>query len=201
VRLSVKDLSLLYEYWSYLALVRAVSEATGVAVPVRSLFTVTERGLRVDLARGRETAVTFAARAGRRITVRYNPLFAGGPVLVPQRPDVVVTLDDPNWPRLHLVLDAKYRVDASAEYTGRYLSPGPPEDAINVLHRYRDAILEIDRDAAPEERPERTVVHAAAAFPYREPRPGAFRESRLWRELDRLGVGAIPLLPGDVEYL
>ncbi len=199
VRLSVKDLSLLYEYWCYLALVRLVSEETGRDVPVRELFRVTERGLHVSLRKGSETALHFSAAAGRRVTVRYNPRFAGEAVLVPQRPDLVITLDDPDWPKLHLLVDAKYRVDASPEYVARYGAPGPPEDAVNVLHRYRDAILEIERAAG--DRPERTVVHAAAAFPYREPADGAFRESLMWRSLDRLGVGAIPLLPGDTDYL
>lgn len=201
VRLSLKDLSLLYEYWCYLALVGLVSEETGSPVPVRELFRVTERGLHVRLRKGTETAVTFPERSGRRVSVRYNPRFSGEDVLVPQRPDVVVTLENPGWPRLHLLVDAKYRVDASHEFVARYGAPGPPEDAVNAMHRYRDAILEREPGDRAGERPKRTVVQAAAAFPYREPSPGAFHESLLWRSLDRLGVGAVPMLPGDTEYL
>lgn len=202
VRLSVKEISLLYEYWTYLALVRLVGEELGQSVPVRDLFKTTERGLQVTLARGRETSLAFAAHDRRTVTVRYNPLFSGDPVLIPQRPDVVVTLADPEWPKLHLILDAKYRVDATVEYLERYLAPGPPEDALNVLHRYRDAILELDRTtAAVTARPERSVVLAAAAFPYRDAEENGFRRSRLWRAHDRIGVGAVPALPGDVDYL
>ena len=34
---------------------------------------------------------------------------------------------------MHLVLDAKYRLDASPEYITRYKSPGPPEDTLNSI--------------------------------------------------------------------
>ncbi|MBX5465018.1 MAG: hypothetical protein IRZ26_05630, partial [Clostridia bacterium] len=94
-----------------------------------------------------------------------------------------------------------------------YGLPGPPTNAIDVLHRYRDAILAVLREtpdallpagsgpgpAGP--RPKHTVVQAAALFPYREEAPGAYRESRLWRSLDAIGIGAVPLLPGHDHYL
>lgn len=201
VRLSLKDLSLLYEYWCFLALLRLVAEEMGQAIPVHQLIAAEQRGLRVLLQRGIEHAVVFHARGGRKITVTYNPRFQGQSLLVPQQPDMVLTFDDPAWPTVRLVLDAKYRIDGSPEYIDRYGSPGPPDDAVNVLHRYRDAILELDTSVAHSAGPKRTVVQAAALFPYREEITGAFRRSRLWEALERLGVGALPLLPGDTEYL
>ena len=66
-------------------------------------------------------------------------------MLIPQRPDMVITLEKKDWPAMHLVLDAKYRLDASPDYINRYKSPGPPEDALNSMHRYRDAILELQK--------------------------------------------------------
>ena len=98
----------------------------------------------------------------------------------------------PGGPALHAVLDAKYRLDASAGYRRRYGLPGPPTDALGDLHRYRDAI----RIGG-----ERAVTHAVALFPYREERPGAWAASRHRRALLDLGVGAIPLLPGETEPL
>ncbi len=55
--------------------------------------------------------------------------------------------------------------------------PGPPREALNTLHRYRDAI----RDASGAQ--------------------GAFARSRLHRLLDEIGVGALPMLPGATAYL
>jgi hypothetical protein len=63
------------------------------------------------------------------------------------------------------------------------------------MHRYRDAILEEVGDAT-----RRTVVQAAALFPLRV-KPEDFEAGRLWRALRRIGVGAIPLLPGHEQFL
>lgn len=52
-----------------------------------------------------------------------------------------------------------------------------------------------------KDRPKHTVVQAVGAFPYREPHAGAFGRSRLWASLERLGIGAVPLLPDSTEYL
>lgn len=201
VRLSVKELSQLYEYWCYLALLRLISEATGKAIPVRKLFSVRQQGLQVLLQKGRTSSVAFEDCNGRKIKVAYNPRFQGEFVLIPQQPDMLVTLEDPEWPVLHLLLDAKYRVDSSPEFMGRYASPGPPEDALNVLHRYQDAIIESGQPGEEKGNPGRTIVQAAAVFPYREPVDGGYRGSLLWKSLARIGVGAVPLLPGDDSYM
>lgn len=194
IRLSVKDLSLLYEYWCYLALLRLVAEETGQPIPTKDFFNISQQGLHVLLQKGSAKAIRFNTNGGRRITVAYNPLFKGDAVLIPQQPDMLITFDDPNWPKLHLLLDAKYRVDASPDYKNRYLTSGPPEDALNVLHRYRDAILENDGADQLTKCPKRSIVQAAAAFPYRDEAPEAFKGSLLWQSLERLGVGAVPLL-------
>jgi uncharacterized protein len=204
-RLSVKELSTLYEYWCYLTLLRVVSEETGRPISTNELFAVRQRGLQILLQKGQESARTFSLAKGRKVTVTYNPAYGGGrsngPILVPQRPDMLVGFEDPSWPRVHLLVDAKYRLDTSPEYLQRYTLPGPPEDAINVLHRYRDAILETSQERQPSGQPKRTVVQATAVFPFRESPEQDFRKSLLWRSLDRIGVGAIPLLPGNVDYL
>ncbi|HEX7242746.1 MAG TPA: DUF2357 domain-containing protein [Longimicrobiaceae bacterium] len=197
VRLAVKDLALLYEYWCFLAVARALAELTGHPLPAGRLLSVEEHGLRVRLRRGREQSLAFATADGRRIRLTYNPRFGGPPLLVPQQPDMLLEVEGPDGAATRVVLDAKYRVAADPAYLERYGAPGPPEDALNVLHRYRDAIVRPGSGSGPE----RVVARAVALFPYREPAPGAFRRSRLWRSLDTLGIGAIPLLPGSTEHL
>jgi hypothetical protein len=197
VRLAVKDLALLYEYWCFLALARILAARSGGGLPARRLLAVEERGLRVLLRRGREQSLAFDLEGGVRAVLTYNPRFGGEPLLVPQQPDLLLEVRRPDGTAARVVLDAKYRVAADPEYVERYGSPGPPEDALNVLHRYRDAIVRPGPGAGPE----RIVGRAAALFPFREAEPGAFGASRLWKSLDGLGVGAIPLLPGSTEYL
>lgn len=78
LQLSVKDLSLLYEYWCYLALLRLISEETGQQIPVKELFAVQQNGLRVLLNRGQEQRVCFPSKGGGHITATIIPVFGGG---------------------------------------------------------------------------------------------------------------------------
>lgn len=199
LHLTVKDLSTLYEYWCYLALLRLLSEETGQPIPLEHLFSVSQEGLQVLLKRGRENRARFVAPNGSEMEVTYNPTFRGDFILVPQKPDMILALKEPDWPRMHLVMDAKYRVDASEEYVSKYRVPGPPEDALNLLHRYRDAIIEAESSQAALSQPKRTVVQAAVVYPYET--QVDFDQSPLWQSLHRLGIGAIPLLPGETIYL
>ena len=201
VELSVKDIYLLYEYWCYLALVRLVSKLLGKQIPVGQLLVLDHDGLRVQLKRGYKSTVRFVVNNSSSIEVTYNPKFTKAAYLLPQQPDIVLTLKDPDWPTMRLVLDAKYRIEISQDYVSQFGSPGPPQDAINVLHRYRDAILEETSSEGPRsERLKHSVVEGAALFPYVD-KDDQFSNSRFWTSLERLGIGAIPFLPNETRYL
>ena len=195
---STKDLSELYEYWCYLSLLRMLRHELGEPINLRDLIRQDGSALRVQLKKGQSTRLNFRA-SDRKVSVSYNPEYSGRHLLLAQKPDMLVTIEDESWPPLTLVVDAKYRVKSDADYIASFDSAGPPEDALNVLHRYRDALLESD---ASQQTPrlKRTVVQAAAMFPYVEATSGAFGGGRLWKSLQTLGVGAIPMLPGHTEY-
>ena len=187
-RASLVDLHELYEIWAYLAVLRAVARVLGEPVDPAAFVRAEPVGLRLALQTGRAHAVRFDTPGGP-VAVAYQSRFGGG--LLAQRPDLLLSAGR-GGKRRRYVLDAKYRLDDAAGYVRRHGSPGPPEDALGDLHRYRDAIVE---------RGDRTVREAVALFPFRESEPGAFGESRLWRSIETLGVGAIPLLPGETGYL
>ena len=191
---ATRDLHYLYEMWCYLTVVRSVSRILEVSIPEHDFFRAEHHGIRFMLRRGHRHRVAFEHR-GRHIQVAYNPRFAARPGLLTQRPDILLAITDENTKR-HYVLDAKYRRDDSAGYARRYGAPGPPEEALGDLHRYRDAIVEADG-----ERVRRSVVQAVALYPYRELEPEAFAKSRLWKSIETVGVGAIPLVPGATVYL
>jgi hypothetical protein len=194
---SVKDLSVLYEYWCYLALLQIVAGETGSRIPPASLIAIQRGGLRVMLRRGRATQVAFADRGSRRVLVTYNPQFAGNAMLIAQRPDILITLRDRDWPDMNLVVDAKYRIDSSAEYLREHGVTGPPRDGLNALHRYRDAIIARRPD---DTRPLRSVIQAIAVFPGSAP-VAEFQGAAMWRSIDEIGVGAIPALPESLDLL
>lgn len=202
LRLSVKDLDVLYEYWVFLAMVKIIRDEYGLPEDLGGLFRIRQSGVGVRLMQGRRQTVPFRAGENRRIAVTYNPQFDDhDTTLIPQKPDILIRFEEEGWPRIQLICDAKYRIDATDEYHNQYKSFGPPRDAINVLHRYRDAILEIDKEDNRDQTPKRSVIQAAALFPYVERQIGEFRESRLWRSIERFGIGAIPALPSNLGYL
>ncbi len=202
IRLAVKDLEVLYEYWTYLTVVRIIQEEHGPPQNLESLFRIRPSGLSVRLKQGESQQVAFSSGNRRTIRVKYNPQFLNhDTTLIPQKPDILIRFEDDGWPIMQLVADAKYRIDASEKYRQQFKSFGPPTDAINVLHRYRDAILEIDADQPARLGLKRSVVQAAALFPMNLFPSEDFRDSRLWQSLNRFGVGAIPVLPSNTAFL
>jgi predicted component of viral defense system (DUF524 family) len=142
VRLSVKDLSSLYENWVYVEVLRIIELLAGNGTNPPVTISLGRIGVSQVLAKGRENIARFDLGQGRRIEVIYNPQFQNpAAILIPQRPDILIRLIQPGWPGVQVILDAKYRVDSSPEYRRQFGTAGPPADAINVLHRYRDAVL------------------------------------------------------------
>lgn len=199
LELSLKDISTLYEYWCYLAVLDIVARRTGSPVDARNLVQVSAAGLQVMLRKGRSSASHFPLADGRRIRVEYNPRYDTH-VLLSQQPDIVIAVEEPGRPTVRVVLDAKYRVDASIENREKLGIVGPPADALNVLHRYRDAIL--TEEPSPDEscRVARSVVYAASLYPAVDV-DAEFAESKLARQLRAVGVGAIPFLPSNRELV
>jgi len=199
VGLSVKEIHALYEYWCYLTLLRLIAKITGEPIPIRELFSIEQNGLRVRLRRGTSQTVKFST-GGRILEVAYNPEYRGDAYILSQKPDVVLTIHNPNWPAQRLVIDAKYRIETSPGYVKHYGSPGPPQASIDALHRYRDAILDETGLRGPRsETVKRSVVEGVALFPYADV-DDQFRSSRFWTRRKRVGIGAIPLLPRETRY-
>ncbi len=191
---ATRDLHLLYELWCYLIVVRRTACFLDQNISEHDFFRAEHQGVRLMLRRGQRHSVTFD-REEQRVQIAYNPRFAARPGLLAQRPDILITVEN-QGSIYRYVLDAKYRRDDATGYVRRYGAPGPPEDALGDLHRYRDAIIEADGTGV-----RRSVVQAVALYPYREPEPEAFSASRLWTSIATVGVGAIPLVPGATHYL
>ena len=188
VRPSLLDLAGLYEAWCALALVRAVADVLQTPAPPTP-FGLVRTGLGVRLRRGRRSALTLSGR-GVHVEVAYSPRFADPRALLAQRPDFLLTVRGATTCRV--VLDAKYRRDDRPASAARYGVAPPPADALGVLHRYRDAIL--GPDGAPG-----WIDEAVALFPPAD--LSGYASSRLWTGLATIGIGALPLVPGETAWL
>ena len=185
---ATRDLHMLYEMWCYVVVLREIARILDQPLEPVDFFRWEHRGIRMVLQKGLSHAVTFNLGA-RSIRVSYNPRFDARRGLLAQRPDILLEIGGSTVRRF--ILDSKYRRDDSSAYRRRFGAPGPPEDALGDLHRYRDAI----RDQGGR----RTIEQAVALYPYRP--DDTFPESKLWSAIERVGVGALPLLPGAREYL
>ena len=123
-----------------------------------------------------------------------------------QRPDIIVNIKKANGEVLTYLYDAKYRVwsDSNLDKTEDWyerdneateLLQGadyPPADAINQMHRYRDAIYYGLSDA---ERPKsKEVIGGYVLFPGRGDQESI--ENRFYsKSIQQVNIGAFPLLP------
>jgi uncharacterized protein len=190
---SVSDVHQLYEVWCFIKVVNFVLQACGGPVDVSAVVGTEERGVRIRLKAGHEIAIADASHE-RTIVITYNQTFDGP--TGNQKPDITITFKQSGRRDLILVLDAKYRVDRTSEYIKRFGIIGPPIDAVNALHRYRDAIfLEVENSSKL-----RPVIKGVALFPASESECTSLKTSPLYNSIGSLGIGALPFLPGNTQH-
>ena len=120
-----------------------------------------------------------------------------------QRPDIVVTITKPDGFVLTYLYDAKYRVqddkndgelDEGADID---LADYPLPDAINQMHRYRDAIYYAMKE---DERPRgKEIIGGYILFPGRT-EGDAVKNRYFYKSIKQVNIGAFPLLPADEEH-
>lgn len=115
------------------------------------------------------------------------------------RPDIVLTVVKPDGFELTYLFDAKYRLlddnklnrEDREEYDASGGADTPPADAINQMHRYRDAIYYgSDRftHAAKE------IIGGYILFPGRGDNESV-RKRFFYQSIETVNIGAFPLLP------
>lgn len=200
LKLQLKNLHELYEYWCFLHIVQFLRKE--LELKNQDLIGLDIDSIIVKLAKGRRSELIFAGEDGKEVTLFYNPSFpwpdaklSGG-----QRPDIVLQFWQRNSKeRQHIatyIFDAKYRIETDKDYLMRYGCPGPPESAINQMHRYRDALFEHFSESGAFER---VAYGAYVLFPFHDER--SFSESRFFRSVHTINVGAFPALPGHTSLI
>ena len=187
-----RQISELYEQWCFLKVASLIGEVVQKEVDPTALFAVDEEGLRIRLRRGAASQIRIRAEGGSGYSVTYNREFRT--ITGVQRPDIVVQVDHGRSPSTLVILDAKYRIAYSSGDKSQ--SGSAPVDAINALHRYRDAIYVSDNG-----RSVRPVVVGAVLFPPSYWDDNNLRESPFWQSIDLVGIGAVPLRPDNDSFL
>ena len=206
-RLQTKDIATLYEIWCFIEVSHIVKEKLHLSdddidqrnrMEMNGLFTW-------DLGKGEHSRILFKKDGVELAELIYNPKstehenkLVGIKDLVvptvPQKPDIVLQLtksDLQEGMKLTYLFDAKYRIDGK-DKNGVDV---PPEDAINQMHRYRDAIYYKDyqTDSLKKE-----VIGGYILFPG-DGEPTDVAVSKFYRTIDKVNIGAFPLRPKDVH--
>ena len=206
-RVPMKDTALLYEYWCYIKLNRLIYDkrrADGSRkYPVKegNLFKVSDGGITVDLQKGKsDSQIRYRDLVnGEEVVLAYNPSYHQG-TAISQKPDNVVSItkngqDD----RFSYVFDAKYRINGTepdSAYVKMYGGPGPVEDTINTMHRYRDAIMARENKFDPDSGFVREMFGAYVLFPYGDEKR-EYKNHPFYRSIETVNIGGLPFLPGN----
>lgn len=94
---------------------------------------------------------------------------------------------------------AKYRLNPAYEgtpYAQKYGAPGPEEEDINTMHRYRDTIM-FENPVTSEF--ERSMFGAYVLFPH--PDEERFREHRFYKSIKKVNIGAFPFLLNNTRLM
>lgn len=205
-RLQTKDIATLYEIWCFIEVSHIVKEQLHLAdedlehrnrMEMNGLFTW-------KLGKGEHSRILFKKDDVELAELVYNLKSTetdGSSVgikelvvpTVPQKPDIVLRLtknDLQEGMKFTYLFDAKYRIDGKVNGVDV-----PPDEAINQMHRYRDAIYYKDysSDALKKE-----VIGGYILFPG-DGTSVDVEMSRFYKSIEKVNIGAFPLRPRDEE--
>lgn len=184
-------ISELYEEWCYLKVATLVGELTNGAIDPRDTIEICNGKLRMRFKKNKSSRIEIETDTGDMFHVAYNMKYPT--VTGVQKPDIIIEVNRGRHPSTVLVLDAKYRLTDRDTY-GNPIEPQPPVDAINALHRYRDAIY-----LSESRRKVRPVVKGVILYP--PDKDADMNRLPYWDSIEQVGIGAIPLLPSKDEHL
>ena len=203
-RLQTKDIATLYEIWCFIEVSHIVKEKLQVSdadvdhrnrMEMNGVFTW-------ELGKGEHSRILFKKDNVELAELVYNPKSterenAGMGMkdlvvrTVPQKPDIVLQLtknDLQQGMKMTYLFDAKYRIADRQNGVDT-----PPDDAINQMHRYRDAIYYKDYDGQSLKK---EVIGGYILFPG-DGEKADVEVSRFYKSISEVNIGAFPLRPKD----
>ncbi len=206
-RMETKDIATLYEIWCFIEVSHIVREQLGISeedmdhsnrMEMNGLFSW-------ELGKGEQSRILYRKDGVELAELVYNPKQTEKEndkiginnlevCTVPQKPDIVLQLtkdDVEKGMRMTYLFDAKYRIDKK-DSLGVDL---PPEDAINQMHRFRDAIYYRDYDS---QQLKKEVIGGYILFPG-DGESADVQLSKFYKSIEEVNIGAFPLKPKNEE--
>jgi uncharacterized protein len=193
--LSLRNIAELYEVWCFLEF-RHILLELGFEEVFNKKSLLRKNGLEVSMNDGLAGAFCFERKDGIRLKLAHEREFKKNtkPVktwTTPQKPDILLEATFADSSKIIWLFDAKYRIDSKEE------KDLVPDDAINQLHRYRDALIHQHQSTLNSDsnihKKSRPVFGAYALY------PGFYdqtsKQNPYQQAIDEIGIGAFSLLP------
>ena len=203
--IGVRPIWELYELWCFLKMRQMVADILGLNF--HNPKEITENPMPMIKPfedNNQEHTVFYNCADGSKVRLHYQHTYSRktGEVhtaTTENRPDIVLTIIRPDGFELTYLFDAKYRLlddnklnkEDREELTANGGADTPPADAINQMHRYRDAIYygsDRQTHAAKE------IIGGYILFPGRGDNDSV-RQRFFYKSIETVNIGAFPLLP------
>lgn len=222
--ISMKSIAEIYEVWCFLCLKQILEQDLGFTLLENSAAKLTQNHFfEYQMKDGFAGAFLFKRADGVTARLAHEPKFTKkGQVirsyLVNQEPDIVLEVTLPKTTHSEeeqqfiWLFDAKYRIKTNQNHFDESSDDTTaidyvPDDAINQMHRYRDALIRLSESqpnlsnlSGESVKKSRPVLGAFALY------PGFFDQTQVQNPyaaaIEEVGIGAFALLPSqsDVGY-
>lgn len=203
--IGVRPIWELYELWCFLKMRQMVADILGLHFDNPEEITENPMPMIKPFEdNNQEHTVFYNCADGSKVRLHYQHTYSRktGEVhtaTTENRPDIVLTIIRPDGFELTYLFDAKYRLlddnklnkEDREELTANGGADTPPADAINQMHRYRDAIYygsDRQTHAAKE------IIGGYILFPGRGDNESV-RQRYFYQSIETVNIGAFPLLP------
>lgn len=204
-RLQTKDIATLYEIWCFIEVSHIVKELLGLDVEMEHYNRMEMNGLFTwELGKGEHSRILFRKDGVELAELIYNPKSTDKEnnqigmenlvvPTVPQKPDIVLQLSKNDLQRnmkMTYLFDAKYRIEGKVNGVDT-----PPDDAINQMHRYRDAIYYKEHSSSDLKK---EIIGGYILFPG-DGNKLDIEVSKFYKSIEEVNIGAFPLRPKDKD--
>lgn len=202
--ISIKTVAELYEVWCLLE-IRNILLDLGFIEKIIEKPVLRKNFFTKELIDGNGTAFFFSRRDGLKLKLAHEPIFSKPQnnqlekiysLTTTQKPDILLEATFPAGKQLRWIFDAKYRIKLDNEFNINgedYI----PDEALNQMHRYRDALILQALTDEGEPLKSRPIVGAFVLY------PGWFdqidEKNPYGSAIESVGIGGFPLLPGQAN--
>lgn len=199
-KIELKNIAYLYQIWCFIEMKNSIQTILNRKPEEINLAEILVDGFTIQLRSGKHSKVSFRKDNGDLVELYHELKFTNSikdstlSHTVNQEPDIVlrITKNDlkENYKFTYL-FDAKYRLISDDNEDSRDY---PPDDAINQMHRYRDAIYY--QENRESEKPKKEVIGAYVLFPGSDFSEDV-KDLYFQKSIHQVNIGAYPLIPGS----